>query len=229
MANEPFVHFKLSDRSVQTICGTMLKPYPDSYLTKLVFNPSFKPTKDDQGFFWIDEDPQIFAAILNFYRHGQLILPDIFVAIRDSIIDKYLLPVNISSRVLHPLCPTRTTYVTYVRLRGVTESVSLPPSTELKRRLCTLVDPLWYDLPESNDNHFPVTVFNDQGHKYVIKSYLTLMNWLVAKGYDVERWDETKQEVDLKKVHTRTTNRAFVFLFLVSFIFFFLFLLCYFK
>ena len=90
MADKLYVHFKLSNRSVQTILGAMLKPYPDSYLTKLVFNGDFKSSKDDQGFFWVDEEPQIFGAILTFYRHGQLLLPDIFVSIRDSIIDKYL-------------------------------------------------------------------------------------------------------------------------------------------
>ena len=41
MVDELYVQFKLSDRSVQTILGVMLKPYPDSYLTKLVFNCSF--------------------------------------------------------------------------------------------------------------------------------------------------------------------------------------------
>jgi len=219
MADELFVHFKLSDQSVQTILGAALKPYPDSYLTKLVFNPSFESTKDDQGFFRIDEDPQIFAAILNFYRHGQLILPDIFVAIRDSIIDKYLLSVDIPSRALHSLWSTRTTYTTYVRLRGVTVSISFSDPMKLKNCLCTLVDPFWYDLPETFGSNFPVTERNDLGHKYVIKSYLTLMNWLVANGYDVERWDETKQEVDLKKVHTRTKNSVFIFLFLLSFFF----------
>ncbi|CAF3754730.1 unnamed protein product [Rotaria sp. Silwood1] len=102
MAEELYVRFKLCDGSVQTILDVMLKPYPDSYLTKLVFNHNFKSTKDDQGFFWVDEEPQIFAAILTFYRHGQLLLPDIFVSIRDSIIDKYLLPVEKSPRVLDP-------------------------------------------------------------------------------------------------------------------------------
>jgi hypothetical protein len=209
MVDELYVHFKLSDQSVQTILGVMLKPYPDSYLTKLVFNQSFKSTKDDQGFFLVDEEPQIFAAILNFYRHGQLILPDIFVAIRDSIINKYLLPFEISSRVFHPprlTTTTTTTYITYVRLRGATRSFSYPPSTELKTRVCTLVDPIWSDLPESQNSGFLVSLPNDQGIQYVLKSCLTVMNWLVANGYEIERWNEMKQEADLKKVHTRTTS-----------------------
>lgn len=201
MVDELYVHFKLSDQSVQTILGVMLKPYPDSYLTKLVFNDSFNSTKDDQGFFRVDEEPQIFAGVLTFYRHGQLILPDIFVTIRDSIINKYLLPAEIASRVIQP---TTTTYITYVRLRGKSLSFTFAPSTEYKTRLCTLVDPMWSDLPESSNSGFGVSTLSDDGMQYVLKSCLTVMNWLVNKGYEVERWNQTNQEVDLKKVHTRT-------------------------
>ncbi len=206
MADELYVQFKLSDRSVQIILGVMLKSYPDSYLTKLVFNHSFKSTADDQGFFWVDEEPQIFAAILTLYRHGQLILPDIFVAIRDSIINKYLLPVEISSCVHHPPRSITTTYTTYVRLHGLTRSFTFPPSTELKTRRCTLVDPLWSDLPESHNSGFSVSVLNNEGNQYVLKSCLTVMNWLLANGYEIERWNEMEEEADLKKVHTRTTS-----------------------
>jgi len=206
MEDELYIHFKLSDRSVQTILAVMLKPYPDSYLTKLVFNNGFKSTKDDQGFFLIDEEPQIFASILTFYRHGHLILPEIFVAIRDSIINKYLLPVEICSHVRHPRSTTTTTYITYVRLRGANRRITFPPSTEPQLRLCTLVDPLWNDLPESKNSGFSLSVLDDQGCQYVMKSCLTVMNWLVANGYEIERWNEIEQDADLKKVHTTTTS-----------------------
>ncbi len=192
MAEELYIRFKLCDGSVQIILGAMLKPYPDSYLTKLVFNQDFKSTKDDQGFFWVDEEPQIFAAILTFYRHGQLLLPDIFVGIRDSIIDKYLLPVEKSSYALDPSKSTTTTNnITRVRLRGATRLLYIPPSTQPITSICTIVDPMWSDLPESEIS----------GHQYVRKSYLTVMNFLVARGYEIERLDEKKQEVDLKKVN----------------------------
>jgi hypothetical protein len=207
MEDELYIQFKLSDRSVQTILAVMLKPYPDSYLTKLVFTNFFKSTQDDQGFFLIDEEPQIFASILTFYRHGHLILPEIFVAIRDSIINKYLLPVEICSHVHHPpRSTTATTYITYVRLRGANRAFNFPPSAEPKVRLCTLVDPLWHDLPESKNSGFSLSLINDHGSQYVIKSCLTVMNWLVANGYEIERWNEIEQEADLKKVHTRTTS-----------------------
>jgi len=201
MTDELYIHFKLSDGSVQTILGVMLKPYPDSYLTKLVFNHDFKSTKDDQGFFSVDEESQIFSAILTFYRHGQLLLPDIFVSIRDSIIDKYLLPVEKCSQVLHPPESTRMTNITRVRLRGATRTLSFPPPTESGTRVCTIVDPMWTDLPESQISDFLVTVSQDNGIQYVRKSYLTVMNFLVARGYEIERYDENKQEVDLKKVN----------------------------
>ncbi len=201
MAEELYVRFKLCDESVQTILGVMLKPYPDSYLTKLVFNHDFKLTKDDQGFFWVDEEPQIFAAILTFYRHGQLILPDIFVGIRDSIIDKYLLPVEKSPRVLDsPETATTTTNITRVRLRGATWLFSSPPSTEVTSQPCTIVDPKWTDLPESEISDFYTFISHQHEIQYVKKSYLTVMNFLVTRGYEIERWDEKKQEVDLKKV-----------------------------
>ena len=207
MADELNVHFKLSDRSVQTILGAILNPYPDSYLTQLVFNDAFKSTKDDQGYFCIDEEPQIFAAILTFYRHGQLVLPDIFVDIRDSIIDKYLLPVEKSPRVLDPPeSTTTTTNIMRVRLRGATQAFSFPPSTELNTYRCTIVDPVWTDLPESQISDFHATTLNTTGIQYVLKSYLTVMNFLVARDYEVERWDERNQEVDLKKFYARTTS-----------------------
>jgi hypothetical protein len=202
MAEELYIRFKLCDGSVQIILGAMLKPYPDSYLTKLVFNQDFKSTKDDQGFFWVDEEPQIFAAILTFYRHGQLLLPDIFVGIRDSIIDKYLLPVEKSSCVLDPSKSTITTNnITRVRLRGATRLLYIPPSTQLITSICTIVDPMWSDLPKSEISDFTVSTSNDNGRQYVRKSYLTVMNFLVARGYEIERLDEKKQEVDLKKVN----------------------------
>ncbi|CAF1090883.1 unnamed protein product [Rotaria sp. Silwood1] len=186
MAEELYVRFKLCDGSVQTILGVMLKPYPDSYLTKLVFNHDFKSTKDDQGFFSVDEEPQIFAAILTFYRHGQLLLPDIFVGIRDSIIDKYLLPVEKSSRALDPPEPKTTTNITRVHLRGATRVWSDSYSREPSTSLCTIVDPMWTDLPESHISDFLVCTSNFNG----------------IQGYDIERWDKKNQEVDLKKVNT---------------------------
>jgi hypothetical protein len=211
MTDKLYVHFKLSDQSVQTILGALLKPYPDSYLTKLVFNDSFKSTADDHGFFLVDEDPKIFAAILNFYRHGQLILPDIFVAIHDSVINKYLLPVEVSSCVHSPPPPpppqsTTITYITRVRLRGAIRLFYVGPSTEVNSRICTLVDPMWSDLPESQNSGFPISALNDQGNQYVVKSCLTVMNWLVANGYEIEQWNEMEQEASLKKVHTKTIN-----------------------
>ncbi|CAF0953950.1 unnamed protein product [Adineta steineri] len=201
MTKELYVRFKLCDGSVQTILGDMLKPYSDTYLTKLVFNHDFKSTKDGQGLFWIDEEPQIFAAILTFYRHGQLLLPDIFVGIRDSIIDKYLLPIEKSSRVLDPPESTITMNIRRVRLRGATRAFSFPPSMETNRYLCTIVDPMWTDLPESDINDFFVVTSSANGIQYVRKSYLTVMNFLIEQGYEIERWDEKKQEVDLKKVY----------------------------
>jgi hypothetical protein len=61
---------------------------------------------------------------------------------------------------------------------------------------------MWTDLPESQISDFLVTVSHDNGIQYVRKSYLTVMNFLVARGYEVERYDENKQEVDLKKVNS---------------------------
>ncbi|CAF4718304.1 unnamed protein product, partial [Rotaria sp. Silwood2] len=137
MTEELYVRFKLCDGSVQTILGVMLKLYPDSYLTQLVFNHDFKSTKDDQGFFWVDEEPQIFAAILTFYRHGQFLLPDIFVGIRDSIIEKYLLPVEKVLRVLDFPELTTTANITRVRLRGATQKLCCQHSREATTRICT--------------------------------------------------------------------------------------------
>ena len=117
MAEELYIRFKLCDGSMQRILGVMLKPYPDSYLSKLVFNKDFKSFKDDQGFFWIDEEPQIFNAILTFYRHSQLILPDMSDDIRDSIIDKYLLPVEKSPNVLDTPETTITSNITHVYIK----------------------------------------------------------------------------------------------------------------
>jgi len=206
MAEELYVRIKLCDGSVQTILGVMLKPYPDSYLTKLVFNHEFKSTKDDQGFFWVDEEPQIFAAILTFYRHGQLLLSDIFVSIRDSIIDKYLLPIEKSPRVLDPSESKTMTNIMRVRLRGATRSFTFAPSMEITRCICTIVDPVWTDLPESEISDFIVYTSGTNGIQYVQKSYLTVMNFLVDRGYEIERWNEKNQEVNLKKVCATPTS-----------------------
>ncbi|CAF4372651.1 unnamed protein product [Rotaria sp. Silwood2] len=139
MAEELYVRFKLCDGSVQIIFGVMLKPYPGSYLTQLVFNHDFKSTKDDQGCFWVDEEPQIFAAILTFYRHGQLLLPDIFVGIRASIIEQSPLPVEKSSHALDPPQLTTTINITCVRLRGATQKLSCQHSREPNTCICTIV------------------------------------------------------------------------------------------
>ncbi|CAM4771018.1 unnamed protein product [Rotaria magnacalcarata] len=202
MTEELYIRFKLCDGSVQTILGTMLKPYPDSYLTKLVFNNDFKSTKDDQGFFCVDEEPQIFAAILTFYRHGQLLLPNIFVSIRDSIIDKYLLPFEKLPSAINSPESTITMNITRVRLRGAARTFVYAPSMEPMSYLCTIVDPMWTDLPESQISDFVVVTSHSNGIEYVRKSYLTVMNFLVSKGYEIERWDEHKEEVDLKKMNT---------------------------
>jgi hypothetical protein len=198
MAEELYIRFKLCDGSVQRIVGVMLKPYPDSYLTKLVFNHDFKSSKDDEGFFWVDEEPQIFSAILTFYRHGQLILPSIYVGIRDSIIDKYLLPLEKSSDVVDP---SETINMMHVRLRGATRLLSLSPPLESNTVVCTIVDPEWTDLPESEISDFGIFTSPINGIQYVKKSYLTVMNFLVGRGYEIERLDQRKQEVHLKKVY----------------------------
>jgi hypothetical protein len=72
--------------------------------------------------------------------------------------------------------------------------------------ICTIVDPVWTDLPESQISDFLVSTSSTNGIQYVLKSYLTVMNFLVARGYEVERWDERNQEVDLKTFYVRTTS-----------------------
>jgi hypothetical protein len=204
MNDERYVHFKLSDRSMHTILGDILKPYPDSYITQLVFNDAFKSAKDEQGYFWVDEESQIFSGILTFYRHGHLVLPDIFADIRHSIINKYLLPIETSCIPRSQSITTAST--TYVRLRGETSKFSSPNSIKLDTYQCTVVDPFWNDLLESKDSDFEVSEADEEGIEYVLKSFLTVMNWLVLHGYEIEHWDEKKQEANLKKVHTRTTS-----------------------
>jgi len=168
-----------------------IPPELTPYLTQIVFNDAFKSTKDDQGYFCIDEELQIFAAIFTFYRHDQLVLPDIFVDLRDAIIDKYLLPIETSPRAS---CPesTSTTYTAYVRLRGETRDFTFPSSTKSKTYRCTAADPFRDDLPEAEDSYFDVSPINSEGIQYVLKSFLPIMNWLVVNGCDVEQWDEKK-------------------------------------
>jgi hypothetical protein len=168
-----------------------IPPELTPYLTQLVFNDAFKSTKDDQGYFCIDEESQIFSAILTFYRHDQFVLPDIFVDLRDAIIDKYLLPIETSPRASFPES-TSTTNTTYVRLRGETRDLTFPSSTKSKTYRCTATDLFWDHLPESEDSDFDVSARNSEGIQYVLKSFLRVMNWLVANRYDVEQWDEKK-------------------------------------
>jgi len=56
---------------------TTLTKEPDSFLARLSREePDLPSDKDDQGAYMIDRDPKYFSPILNYLRHGKLIIED---------------------------------------------------------------------------------------------------------------------------------------------------------
>nr|XP_054766799.1 BTB/POZ domain-containing protein KCTD19-like [Lytechinus pictus] len=71
-----FVGLNVGGKIYQTSRSTLSK-YPDSFLARLLYSPMQSAT-DDHGNYRIDQDGEVFRHVLNFLRHGQLMLPDDF-------------------------------------------------------------------------------------------------------------------------------------------------------
>ncbi|CAF0894793.1 unnamed protein product [Didymodactylos carnosus] len=90
------INFKLRNGEIFGVFFDNLMKYPDTYLSTMVSHESaghFKST-NEQGQFVVDEDPDIFKSILQFYRRDCFQLPKQYRMIKERIIQKYLLPCN---------------------------------------------------------------------------------------------------------------------------------------
>jgi hypothetical protein len=185
-----YIQFKLSDGSIQSIVEDLLKPYPDSYLAKLVFYGR-------KDMYRVDEDPLIFSSILTFYRHGFFVLPAHLSseANRQSIADKYILPLLATYET--PSEPI--TFTTYIELVGVHQLVTFPGHGD-KSIECTQTKPYWEDIPEHRASGFMIVGFYME-YKFVVKPLITIINYLISQGYELENWNKATRKASMKKVH----------------------------
>ena len=184
-----YIQFKLSDGSIQSIVEDLLKPYPGSYLSKLIFY-------ERKDMYHVDEDPLIFSSILTFYRHGFFILPAHLSSEvnRQSIADKYLLPFLAT----YDTPSESVTYTTYIELTGSHELVKFH-AHEKKTVECTQTKPHWKDVPEYKASGFMI-VGSYMDYKYVVKPLVTVINYLISQGYELEEWNKQTQKASMKKV-----------------------------
>ncbi|CAF3333752.1 unnamed protein product [Rotaria socialis] len=185
-----YVQFELSDGSIQSIVEDLLKPFPDFYLAKLVFY-------EKRDTYRVDGDPLIFSSVLTFYRHGFFVLPTHLSSEtnRQFVADKYLLPLlatyGINSEAI--------TYTTYIELIGSVQMVKLG-GHEQKMLECTQTKPYWEDVPEHKPSGF-VVVGSYMEYKYVVKPLVTIINYLMRHGYELEGWNKQTKKATMKKVH----------------------------
>ncbi|CAF1434695.1 unnamed protein product [Didymodactylos carnosus] len=180
MNDNKTVQFKLTNGQIYGIFLDHLNKYPDSFLTKLVLNEGLFHSKYSGGdYFLLDEDPSVFASILQFYRYDTLLLPVQFEKLKNNIIDKYLLPDEISAEVSQKL-------PFYVVINDFSAD-----KTE------TLITPHPSNIPELK-NGYPFLV-NHYG-RLQKTNYVDVVNYLTSKGYQVEQWDCDKRHVLMKKM-----------------------------
>jgi len=75
-ASQSWVKLNVGGKIFLTTKQTLTKE-PDSFLSRLVLEDPDLPTdKDEDGAYMIDRDPRYFSPILNYLRHGKLILDE---------------------------------------------------------------------------------------------------------------------------------------------------------
>jgi hypothetical protein len=75
-ASQSWVKLNVGGKIFLTTKQTLTKE-PDSFLSRLVLEDPDLPTdKDEDGAYMIDRDPRYFSTILNYLRHGKVILDE---------------------------------------------------------------------------------------------------------------------------------------------------------
>ncbi|CAF1385893.1 unnamed protein product [Didymodactylos carnosus] len=173
MSTPKIIRFKLTNGDTFGIFLDNLNKYPDTFLSKLVTNEGIfhSRTDFDGDCFVLDEHSQIFDSILQFYRYGILELPDRFDSVKQDIIDKYLLPVELVSNQLSsekiPFYITVHDCQIFGKESGVLTTTGPPVNTISELMEC------------------PFSIMSDV---YIKTHYMNVVNYLSTKGYIVELW-----------------------------------------
>lgn len=160
-----------------------LDRYPNSFLTKLIEHESDTSfhSRDQDNAFVIDEDPLIFASILNYYRCG--IWTITHDELRQAIIEKYMLPTIYSASKIEQQ-KTNIYDPTYVHI-----SIEHPASVSAMTR------PSPSEIPALAACPFTLSHTN----AYRSKDPLEIANYLAANGYDIQQMDVNTRTILMKR------------------------------
>ncbi|XP_066932010.1 BTB/POZ domain-containing protein KCTD5-like [Clytia hemisphaerica] len=75
-AKQRWIKLNVGGKVFLTTKTTLMKE-PESFLSRLILDdPDLQTDKDENGAYMIDRDPRYFSPILNYLRHGKLIIDD---------------------------------------------------------------------------------------------------------------------------------------------------------
>ncbi|CAF0924532.1 unnamed protein product [Didymodactylos carnosus] len=183
--------FKLTNDSIHGINVDCLFKYPDSYLTKLVAEGGISVDGHRQNLLIIDEEPSIFESILTYYRYDKwLLLPKQFESLEKLIIEKYKLPSDLYKRKLSVVVQVPF----YVIVQGI-DAVGGSSSRPRK----TITEPEPFHIPELRNCPY-FKYYNRRMENISYSSYIEIVNYLCSNGYTIEKWDDEKHVVKMKKL-----------------------------
>jgi hypothetical protein len=176
---EDRIKFNVGGRKFETTRGTIMK-YPDSVLAKHIGDLSKSDTK---GRYFIDRNPKVFAAILEYYRSNVLACPpqvsvDVFIRELDFWGFKDCIMVTYSSTPNHESDPLRHSILNVDRITEESILRSLPDDHIIRFIYGCYVD------RKRNENHvvliFPRDATKDH-HSLPVAINKTLNNMTIPE------------------------------------------------
>lgn len=178
------VRFKLTNGEHFGIYRQTLDRYPNSFLTKLVAyesKESFHSSDQDNAFI-IDEDPLIFASILNYYRSGVWTIEN--DELQQAIIDKYMLPtIDSTSKLEQKQATINGPMYVHLSIAHPVEGVAV------------LTRPTSSEIPALHDCPFVLSRTN----VYKSKDPIELANYLAENGYIIQQMDVNSRTILMKR------------------------------
>lgn len=176
------VRFKLTNGEYFGIYRQTLDRYPNSFLTKLVEHESSESfhSSDQDNAFIIDEDPVIFASILNYYRSGVWTIAH--DELRQAMIDKYMLPTIDSASELEQQATINGPMYVHI-------SVGHPIN------VAALTRPPPSKIPALHSCPFDLSRTNAYPSKYPID----IANYLAENGYVIQQMDVNSHAILMKR------------------------------